>query len=87
MSGKEIEMAKGNDLSAAAAAGFAGGDNPHIYSSPNYYAFELGKYLQASGRCAPRDVRMGRGDSIRANDMRFAFKGSRAAGIKFERVE
>lgn len=82
-------MAKPSDLTPEAAQGYARGldANPYLYSSPSYNAFELGAYLARSGRPGPRDVRMGRGDSIRASDMRFAFKGSAADGLKFERVQ
>lgn len=88
-------MAKPSDLTPEALAGFAGGSNPYLYSSPSFYAFALGAYLCESALVSrpsgPVDVRMGRGDSIRANGMRFAFKavtlGKAVVGIKFERVE
>jgi len=69
-----------------ARAGYDGNDNPHLATSPNWYAHALGRYLHDTGRVPPRDVRMGRGDSIRANDMRFAFKVE-AGRITFERIE
>lgn len=50
------------------------------------YAHALGRYLHDTGRTPPRDVRMGRGDSIRCNDMRFTFKAA-AGRIEFERIE
>lgn len=79
---------KANDLTAAALEGYSSNKiNRYIYSSPNFYACALGDYFRITGRPAPRDVRMGRGDSIRASDMRFTFTGSKAAGIMFERVE
>jgi hypothetical protein len=81
---------KKNDLTEPARAGYAGADIRHLYSSPNFYAHALGAYFKASGRTEPRDVRMGRGDSIRANDMRFSIvhapKGA-APSVSFERVE
>lgn len=63
-----------SELTAQAQAGYDGKPNVWLWSSPNYYAHALGAYLQASGRTAPRDVRMGRGYSIRANDMRFSIQ-------------
>lgn len=90
-------MRKPVDLSAESALGYgaaakeaAGGElssNPFIYSSPSFYAFELGKHFARSGRPAPRDVRMSRGDSIRGSDMRFEFRGSRIEPLEFDRVE
>lgn len=91
-----MAKAKPSDLSAEAASGFIGEmGNPFIYSSPSFYAFELGKYFKESGivsrPASPVDVRMGRGDSIRGNGMRFEFKplyvGGAVIGIKFNRVE
>lgn len=75
------------DLTSVARSGYDGNDNPHYVSSPNWYAHSLGRYLRDTGRSAPRDVRMGRGDSIRANDMRFTFKLPGNGRIAFERVE
>jgi hypothetical protein len=74
-------------MHAAALAGFNGNDNPHLYSSPAWYAHALGRYLHDTGRCVPRNVRMGRGYSIRANDMRFAIKETGAGRVTFERIE
>ena len=71
-------------LTSFARAGYDGSANPHLYSSPAYYAHALGQYLHATGRTPPHDVRMGRGDSIRANGLRFTFSGK---PLKFERVE
>ncbi len=77
-----------NDMTKEACAGYAGNENPYLPTSPNWYAHELGKYFKASGRTVPRDVRMGRGDSIRGNDMRFAFRmPNKSHAIEFERVE
>jgi hypothetical protein len=72
-------------LTDYARAGYDGNENPHLGTSPAWYAHALGRYLHATGRTPPRDVRMGRGDSIRANDMRFKFTG--AQRVSFERVE
>lgn len=45
-----------------------------LTNAPLSNAHALGAHLKASGRTAPRDVRMGRGYSIRANDMRFSIQ-------------
>ncbi len=42
---------------------------PYYSSSPNGLAWFVGRWLQSTGRSAPRDVRPGRGYRIRANDM------------------
>jgi len=75
------------DLTSEARAGFDGNPNPHLRTSPCWYAHALGQYLHATGRSAPRGVRMGRGDSIRANDMRFSFKPWPSGALKFDRIE
>jgi hypothetical protein len=75
------------DLTEYARTGYSGAPNPNIGTSPAWFAHELGAHFQTTGRSEPRDVRMGRGDSIRANDMRFRFRIGRAAGVAFERVE
>lgn len=80
-------MAKHNDITEYAERAYSGQEVQAIYSSPAYYAAQLGAHFKATGRSEPRDVRMSRGYSIRANDMRFVIKGSAAAGITFERVE
>jgi hypothetical protein len=79
------------DLTPEALAGYAtGGDrgaNPHMATSPCWYAFELGRQLAANCRAAPADVRMGRGDSIWTNGVRWTFRrmdGRR--GIRFEKA-
>ncbi|UFX42081.1 hypothetical protein HAP47_0022740 [Bradyrhizobium sp. 41S5] len=64
-------MAKPDDLTAYASAGYAApaSANPHLWSSATHIAFRLGQWFHETGRPAPRDVRMSRGLSIRANDM------------------
>lgn len=60
------------DLTLAAQAGYEAPPDascPHYTSSPNGLAWFVGRWLQATGRPAPRDVRPGRGYRIRANDM------------------
>lgn len=79
-------MTKPQDLTAEARVGYDGNPNPSIRTSASWYAHELGRHLHDTGRPVPRDVRMGRGDSIRSGDLRFAFKLSRDS-ITFERVE
>lgn len=59
-------------------------NNSYLATSPCWYAYELGCFMWDSGRCLPHDVRMGRGDSIWANDMRFTFSSK---PLKFERVQ
>ena len=67
-------MTRPADLTEFARVGYDGNQNPHLFSSPAWYAHAVGVMLHRTGRTPPRDVRMGRGDSIRANDMRFSFK-------------
>lgn len=73
-------------LTTHAAAGFNGDENTHIPSSASFYAHAVGAYLQKTGRTMPRDVRMGRGYSIRANDMLFKI-GGKGLNITFERTQ
>lgn len=42
---------------------------PHYASSPASLAWFVGRWLQQTGRCEPRNVRPSRGHRIRANDM------------------
>ena len=63
-----------NDLTNEAVNGFNGLANGHLYSSPNYIAHLLGRFLRDSGRTKPRNVRMSRGYTIRANDMLFRWE-------------
>jgi len=65
-----------NDLTTYARAGYDGNDNPHLCTSPAWYAHAFGRYMHDTGRPVPTDVRMGRGDSIRCRDMRFTFTTS-----------
>jgi hypothetical protein len=60
-----------HDLTEFAQAGYAGAANPHIYSSAAWYAHRIGALFQTTGRTSPRDVRMGRGYKVHANDMLF----------------
>ena len=83
-------MANDNAMTAHARAGYDGKPNASMYSSPNYYAHALGAYLQANGRTTPRNVRIRRGYTIRANDMRFAIKHAPKGAprsVTFERME
>lgn len=75
-----------DSLTAYARAGFYGADNPHLATSPCWYAHAFGRYMHDTGRPIPTDVRMGRGDSIRCRDMRFTFTMN-AGRISFERAQ
>ena len=70
-------------LTDYAMAGFKGEPNPHMPSSPAWYAHAIGALMQTTGRTAPHDVRMGRGYSIHCNGMTFREVGN---GPTFERV-
>ena len=78
-------MAKDN-LTNMALDGYHGASNPHLWSSPAWYAHELGAYFNASGRSSPFDVRMSRGDSIRANALLFKFTHN-GNSVRFERLQ
>lgn len=69
---------KRTDLTAEAAEGYAGAPCAYLASSPAWFAYQLGAYLQRTGRSAPRDVRMGRGYQVHANAMLFAFDARNA---------
>jgi len=71
-----------SDLTEDAGRGYYGGANQGLSSSPASYAWKLGVWFNATGRSTPKDVRMGRGYSIRANNMLFKI----GAGDSFERV-
>jgi hypothetical protein len=75
-------MSKSTDLTIEASAGYAsdmtGVANPFLATSPSWYAYRLGEYLKRTGRTLPRDVRMGRGYQIHANDMLFSFDNRNA---------
>lgn len=73
-------------LTLSAIAGYEGQANSNIYSSPMWYAHELGIALKASGRSKPDDVRMSRGYSIRSGDMLFKIHGDKN-NIGFERIK
>jgi hypothetical protein len=73
-----------NDLTAIAIDGFNGLANGHLYSSPNYIAHLLGRFLHDSGRTKPRNVRMFMGYTIRADDMLFRWEDRTN---HFERLE
>jgi hypothetical protein len=80
-------MAKPMILDEYAVAGFGGAKNENLYSSPAWYAHELGAFLALTGRASPSDVRMGRGYSVRCRDMVFkAVEGKGMMALTFERV-
>lgn len=71
-----------SDLTPAAKAGYEASAEaacPHYSSSPNGLAWMVGRWLQQTGRPAPRDVRPGRGYRIRANDMLLAVDSNTGA--------
>lgn len=74
----EQSMSKRTDLTAQAAEGYAGAPLTYLASSPSWFAYRLGEYLKRTGRCAPSDVRMGRGYHVHANGMLFAFDAHNA---------
>jgi hypothetical protein len=74
---------RANDLTEYAVDGFNGAECRLLYSSAAWFAFQLGVYLKATGRSTPRDVRMGRGYSVRCADMLF----KHVDGATFERVQ
>lgn len=73
-------------LTDHAIAGYRGEPNKHLPTSPAHSAHAFGAYMHSTGRSVPRDVRMGRGHSIRGNDMRFTIGGLSTAPV-FARVE
>jgi hypothetical protein len=82
------EAIKMSDLTAIARTGYEApteDPNPYYYSSANHSAYALGRYLRQSGRTSPRDVRMSRGYSIRANDMLFKIRHAKST-VSFERT-
>lgn len=74
------------DLTQEALAGYASADrnsNPYLSTSPSWYAWELGRQLGCNARPQPAAVRMGRGDSIWSNGVRWKFQ-QRATSLRFE---
>jgi len=66
-------MPKPDNLTVLARIGYDGNANPHLSSSPAWFAHRIGEHLHRTGRPPPYNVRMGRGYHIHANDMLFAF--------------
>lgn len=81
------------DLTEEARTGYYGNDNPHLPTSPCWYAHAFGRYLHQNGFPIPTaDVRMSRGNSIRCGTARWTFKdmtfGAQGARMcKFERAD
>lgn len=67
-------MSRASDLTAYARVGYDGNENPHLYSSPCWYAHSLGQYLHATGRCVPEGVRMSRGSKMRCRDSIYEYQ-------------
>lgn len=67
-------MSGAQDLTADARAGFDGNANPHLWSSPAWYAHSLGAYLHATGRPVPAAVRMSRGSKVRCGDCMYVYQ-------------
>lgn len=64
-------MAK-DDLTDQAREGYAADADatcPYLDTSGSANAWHVGRWLKASGRTQPRDVRAGRGYTVHANDM------------------
>lgn len=55
---------EGYDASAANAAGGPESRNPHMCSSPNWFAFHAGRRLWTLGMTRPIKATMGRGYSV-----------------------
>jgi hypothetical protein len=77
---------KPNDLTAYAVAGYAGEPNQHLLTPPAHWAWALGAHFKETGRGEPREVRMGREDSIRAGDLLFRVGSSSVKFPTFERT-
>lgn len=69
-----VRKAPKGDLTAEARNGYFGNPNPHLYSSPCWYAHSLGQYLHATGRCVPDGVRMSRGSKMRCRDSLYEYQ-------------
>lgn len=69
------------DLTAQAMEGYTAGNGaacPYYKSSATGMAWQVGAMLRRTGRTAPRNVRMGRGYHVHANDMLWAFDAHNA---------
>jgi hypothetical protein len=84
-------MSRANDLTTEAIQGYNREAVSYLATSPAWYAYHLGQFMQATGRTMPRDVRMSRGCSIRCNDMLFKHVGTRTNSEEtiqlFERLQ
>lgn len=69
-----IRKAPKGDLTQEARAGYDGNPNPHLWSSPCWYAHSLGQYLHATGRSVPEGVRMSRGSKMRCRDSLYEYQ-------------
>ena len=64
---------KTNDLTPHAMEGWNGNRDacPHLWSSPAWYAYQVGYAMRHFGMPEPTDVRMGRGNKVRVRDLVF----------------
>jgi hypothetical protein len=76
------EAMQGYEAGMAVKAGGADMTMPYYDSSASAIAWLAGQWLALTNRSAPRNVRMSRGYTIRANDMLLRWHG----GPNFERI-
>jgi hypothetical protein len=77
-----------SDMTATALAAYynEGMTNPHLFSSPMWFAFEAGVHMRQHGATGPRKVKMSRGYSVRAETAANTYV-LRFTGRDFERCE
>lgn len=71
------------DLTHYALRGYQGHANIHLATSPCWYAHKIGERFCAIGFNEPKDIRMGRGDSIWASGKCYAFMDIPGRGLTF----
>jgi hypothetical protein len=80
------------DLTKYAVEGYEGVPNTHIYSSPAWFAYQIGVHLRKNGitdlgPVVPENVRMGRGYTIHASGTLYEFKGNSARNTTVVRIK
>jgi hypothetical protein len=75
-----------SDLTVYACSGYLNQPNSHLATSPAFYAHSLGCYLRGTGRTQPYDVRLSRGNRIRADGMLFRILEKPGKPVTFERI-